>query len=89
MYNLRNYPWDEQTAIMQIASYGFQKHDIEYVWKETDPVQINKVTVWKPYLKLTSLVNPSLVMFTWIFGLLFPMTQFVHRLVGHWLLPLF
>ena len=45
MYNLRNYPWDEQTAIMQIASYGFQKHDIEYVWKETDPVQINKVTV--------------------------------------------
>ena len=48
MYNLRNYPWDEQTAIMQIASYGFQKNDIEYVWKETNPVQINKVTVWKP-----------------------------------------
>jgi len=49
MYNLRNYPWDEQTAIMQIASYGFQKHDIEYVWKETDPVQINKELHMKAY----------------------------------------
>jgi len=34
------YPFDSQTCELQFASYGWTNDDIEYVWKEEDPLQI-------------------------------------------------
>jgi len=34
------FPLDEQTCNLDIASYGWAKSDVEYVWKDGNPVQL-------------------------------------------------
>jgi len=36
------YPFDSQTCELQFASYGWTSDDIQYVWKELDPLQFTK-----------------------------------------------
>ncbi|CAG0894641.1 unnamed protein product [Cyprideis torosa] len=38
--NLKLYPLDRQTCSLRMASYGWTKDDLEFRWKEGDPVQI-------------------------------------------------
>jgi len=38
--NLRKYPFDSQTCMVQIASYSASKQSLEYVWKSSDPIQM-------------------------------------------------
>nr|XP_040570870.1 LOW QUALITY PROTEIN: glutamate-gated chloride channel-like [Lepeophtheirus salmonis] len=38
--DLRLYPLDKQVCVLQIASYGWAKDDLIYLWKEKDPVQV-------------------------------------------------
>ncbi|VDL73789.1 unnamed protein product [Nippostrongylus brasiliensis] len=38
--HLQYYPMDVQTCLIDLASYAYTDNDIEYRWKETDPVQL-------------------------------------------------
>ncbi|PIO75680.1 putative glutamate-gated chloride channel [Teladorsagia circumcincta] len=38
--HLQYYPMDVQTCLIDLASYAYTDTDIEYRWKETDPVQL-------------------------------------------------
>jgi len=38
--HLALFPLDEQTCTLDIASYGWAKNDLVYVWKEGNPVQL-------------------------------------------------
>lgn len=40
--HLQYYPMDVQTCLIDLASYAYTENDIEYRWKETDPVQLKK-----------------------------------------------
>uniref|UniRef100_A0AC35G6K7 Glutamate-gated chloride channel n=1 Tax=Panagrolaimus sp. PS1159 TaxID=55785 RepID=A0AC35G6K7_9BILA len=38
--HLHNYPMDVQVCLIDLASYAYTDNDIEYMWKELDPVQL-------------------------------------------------
>uniref|UniRef100_A0A914Z9L0 Neurotransmitter-gated ion-channel transmembrane domain-containing protein n=1 Tax=Panagrolaimus superbus TaxID=310955 RepID=A0A914Z9L0_9BILA len=38
--HLHNYPMDQQVCLIDLASYAYTDNDIEYMWKEIDPVQL-------------------------------------------------
>ncbi|KAI1289769.1 Glutamate-gated chloride channel [Halotydeus destructor] len=40
--DLKYYPLDKQTCMIQMASYGYTTEDLVFLWKEGDPVQITK-----------------------------------------------
>lgn len=40
--DLKYYPLDKQNCTIQMASYGYLEDDLKFIWKENDPVQINK-----------------------------------------------
>merc|ERR1719189_2129785 len=40
--HLALFPLDEQTCSLDVASYGWTKNDLVYVWKEGNPVQLAK-----------------------------------------------
>jgi len=40
LMNYRLFPFDSHTCQIQIASYGCTSDDLEYEWKESDPIQI-------------------------------------------------
>jgi len=39
--NLAMFPFDTQTCQIMLASYGSHSSDIEYKWRETDPIQVS------------------------------------------------
>merc|ERR1712227_258195 len=39
--NLAMFPFDSQTCKIMLASYGSHSSDIEYKWRETDPIQVS------------------------------------------------
>jgi len=39
--NLAMFPFDTQTCKIMLASYGSHSSDIEYKWRETDPIQVS------------------------------------------------
>ncbi|XP_017490330.1 PREDICTED: glutamate-gated chloride channel-like [Rhagoletis zephyria] len=40
--DLKYYPADKQVCQIQLASYGYTTEDVDYQWKEKDPVQVTK-----------------------------------------------
>jgi len=38
--DLRDFPFDSQKCLLHIASYGFRKSELEYVWMTPNPVQM-------------------------------------------------
>lgn len=40
--DLKYYPLDKQNCTIEMASYGYLDHDLKFIWKEKDPVQINQ-----------------------------------------------
>lgn len=39
--NKRTFPFDDQVCDIKLASYGYTTADITYVWRNTNPIQIN------------------------------------------------
>ncbi|XP_074598820.1 glutamate-gated chloride channel-like isoform X2 [Brevipalpus obovatus] len=40
--DLKYYPLDEQECNMRMASYGYTLDDLKFLWRENEPVQLNK-----------------------------------------------
>lgn len=40
--DLKYYPLDKQNCTIEMASYGYLDDDLKFIWKETNPVQINR-----------------------------------------------
>lgn len=40
--NLRNFPFDQQTCAIVIASYAHTTEDVVFMWRQSDPVQVKR-----------------------------------------------
>lgn len=40
--NFRYFPFDRQICSIKVASYGYTIEDLVFLWKEDDPIQVNK-----------------------------------------------